>query len=386
MCGFIDPAKSHYQHGKEFQWPDQSVKDFTHSDYVQYLRQALTSGQQLPECHRCWDSEQHGGKSARQKINDAVTQNRGNDLDKTWLASYFRHKTDFTSQDLIVVDIKLSNLCNFSCSMCHADDSSKIYQVWHRDQDHPVVRLLMDRNRTDLEQVRQQYADTSAHDLLRELLVLAPKQVKILGGEPLLDPHCHAVLSDLDPCLARKISLTFVTNGSVDLVDHAQSLGQYQDINYVISIDGLHHRQEWIRRGSKWLTLCENISRWQQQHPGRCLSANMTLQALNAFAMIDVALWAHENNIALGVYALSDPDFMSLSAVPPEVRSQILAHWHRIRDRHELPKDVLDLPSVFDCVVHDPRLMLDLATWLKWYDHDGTAVTAIPEYHGVLFE
>lgn len=376
VCCAIDHSKSDYAGQKDYAWPASHWQEFHNSDYVQYLRQNLTNGNQLPECATCWKHEALGQTSLRQMVNDSCTRNHGNDLSNTWIAPFMKHKQDFTSDLVISADVKLTNLCNFSCVMCHSKDSSQIYSQWSHDLDHPAVKLRLGSDpKSILDQARRIFMDNDNHDLLEKLLALKPRNLKILGGEPLLDTKCLDILSTVPYNQKQHTSLCVVTNGSQDLTDAYLRLSQYQNVHFVISVDGIGAVQEYIRKGSDWKIIETNIDRFLAQFPGH-LGIHHTSQALNVHVIPDLMRWCKARGIQSSVYYLSNPLFMSYSAIPDSLRQKIVDDLAC----HSIDPAVAAVVTELRDSRWVPEHTQQLRTYLEWYDVRGERYSTLPHW------
>lgn len=368
-CPIIDKKCSQFKDAVTHKWPTHSPEEYLNSEYAIYLRKNLTSGVKLPECHRCWSQEDAGNYSVRQELNNTISNNRGNNLSNSWIKPYLDQKTDYTFDHLIRADIKLSNICNYSCVMCNPGDSSQIYSAWSTDKEHPVVKDLLAENPKILQLVRENYKDKNNYKLLELLLSQRPAYLKLLGGEPLLDKQALAMLKAAN---GKNTSLLFVTNGSVDLVDISELLSNYRDVNFVVSLDGIGSVQDYIRQGSSWQSVSANIDQWLEKYPNKKLSVHTTVQALNLAHIGDLIEWTASRNIILGMNVLSSPGFLGLASIPEEVRNNI-----------KLP-DCFDLQNTLDASKFDPDLLAQLKKYIAWYDPDQTWQKVLPEWINVL--
>jgi organic radical activating enzyme len=367
VCAVIDSSKSKFTGITTHCWPMHGPEEFLQSDYSQYLREQLTSGNALPECHRCWSQECAGSKSQRQKINDTLTNNN---LSQSWIMPYVKNKQNYQQDLIMLADVKLTNTCNFSCAMCYPGDSSQIYTAWLRDRDHPVIQNLLSNQPNLLQLVRENYKDQNNYRLLKLLLSKRPRRIKILGGEPLLDRTAITILQNIPAEDKKKITLSFVTNGSVDLVVTDQLLTGYRDINYVVSIDGIGARQDYIRRGSNWNNVANNIEKWIETNPGKRLDFHTTVQAMNVAGISELENWAADRSIVVGFGVLDQPDFLSFSAIPPKLKSSLNTNQ--------------EISNLLDAATFDPALLPKLKDFLAWYDPDQTWQQVLPEWISVL--
>ena len=369
VCAIIDSQKSNFSNKTQYRWPEHSPEEFLQSEYNQYLREQLTQGNALPECHRCWNQECAGSKSLRQKINDTLSNNK---LEQSWIVPYIRKKNNYQHDLVVSADVKLTNTCNFSCAMCYPGDSSQIYSAWSRDRDHPVIQDLLKNQPTLLQLVRENYKDRNNHQLLELLLSKRPQRIKLLGGEPLLDQAALRILQNVSDEDKKCITLSFVTNGSVDLVNADRMLAGYRDINYVISVDGIGSVQDYIRKGSNWKSIEENIDRWIDSNPGKKLDLHTTVQALNVSHLNDLYSWASTRPISIGLGLLHSPNYMSLSVIPDDIKIQLIENARP------------DVANLLADATFDPSLLSQLTNFLNWYDPDQTWRCIFPEWVNVL--
>jgi organic radical activating enzyme len=368
-CPVIDESCSKFKQDIQYRWPTHTPDDYLQSQYTVYLRKNLTEGVKLPECHRCWTQEENGNRSVRQELNNTISNNRGDDLTKSWIKPYLDQKTDYSHDHLVRADVKLTNTCNFSCAMCNPSDSSKIYTEWSTNQYHPVVQERLRHQPNMLQLVKENYKDRNNHKLLELLLNQQPAYLKLLGGEPLLDKQALSILKESK---SKRTSLLFVTNGSVDLVSTSEQLADFRDVNYVVSLDGIGAVQDYIRKGSNWTSIANNIDQWLEQYPKKKLSVHVTVQALNIKHLPALFDWVGTRNIVLGVNILSDPDFLSIAVVPPELRIELA-----------LPNQ-FDLFNTINNATFDPDLLAKFKKYIAYYDPEQKWRSVFPEWINVL--
>ena len=372
-CCQINLGLSQFQGKVIHSWPETAPIDYLNSDYLRYLRQQLQLGNRVPECDRCWHKEDHGLRSLRQIMNDLVTVNRSDTINTTWTQSYMRQKTNFDHDLLLSVDVKLSNVCNFACMMCNPDDSTQIYSIWSKNQDHAIVQEKLRLHPGYLIDISRRYRSNQNYELLTNLLDKTPLHVKILGGEPLLDYAMLEVLQAVPEHKKSHISLLFVTNGSVDLVEFSKQLSDYKEINFVISIDGVNRVQDYVRRGSRWPLIENNIQRWNRQH--RPVDLHCTIQCLNLLHVPGLLDWSNQQGCKITFGFVRDPEYLSLAVIPPALRSQI--------------RTVLDpcCPGLVDTLQdheYRPELLPKFQSFLDWYDPDQEWQSIFPEWQALL--
>jgi len=335
----------------------------------------MNEGIRIPECQKCWIKEDNDIVSLRQILNNTVTNNLASQIDNTWLDSYFDRKTDFHHDILLSADIKVSNVCNFSCMMCSPTDSTQIYSIWTQNVNHPMVRDVLKVEPQYLINIKQNYQSKSNYDLLAAILDRSPRHVKILGGEPLLDSKMLDILKGLPTQKKSRISLMFTTNGSINLREFHKQLVDYKQINYVVSLDGTQLVQDYVRRGSTWSLIEKNIDDWNQDH--RPVDVHCTVQCLNILHVPELLDWCDDRKIKITFGLVEKPDYLSLSALP-DVLKQIIAK--RIGCRHK------GLADILNSYVHDPLLVSKLRDFLDWYDPENHWRGIFPEWREFLID
>ena len=348
------------------------------SEYSQYLRQSLTNGIKLAECTSCWQKEQHGIYSLRQSLNDTVTNNQGNTIDNTWVKLFVKKHP--TSQDyrIMSADVKLSNVCNFSCAMCSPHDSSKIYDQWHRESDNKFVKKQLSVDSNYFKTIAQNYQTQRGYQHLVDLLKQPLTHLKLLGGEPLLDKALFEILSNQPIEKKSKIHLHFVTNGSLSLVNAVEQLKDYKSISFSVSLEGTGCMQDYARTGSNWDTVEKNILSATKQ--GIQLSVHHTLQAITVLKLSDLLSWCSKHRISISFGIVNNPDYLSISILPEYIREQALKNLDDIRDINLLSVEnnennitVLSVDNIKNIIHNQPNnsdKYPEFLEYISWYERN----------------
>lgn len=383
-CCEIDHSRSNFQGDKIFSWPEHLPNSWNNSDYVQYLRKELTNGTPLPECHKCWKKEAAGQQSLRQIINRTVTNNQ--DFDSSWLKSYFRHKHDHSSDFLLSADVKITNLCNFGCVMCDPESSSYLYQQWSQNKSHPVIKKRLQILPTHyLESVRDSYISRTNYDLLEHMLDQEPRYLKILGGEPLIDPRLMKVLCSQSSDRKSKIKLYITTNGSQDLVKAHEKLQGYREINWIISLESVGKLQDYARKGSNWSIIEKNIDDFIKKNGNTHLYLAYVIQSLTLMGLPDLLSWAHDRGVSVSTNLVVNPDFLGIKSLPTEMKKNLIEKLKAVVDlprplQHQTSIDVNGLCGLINSTDHDRSALQDLREWVDWYDPEQQWREIIPEW------
>ena len=359
-CCEIDATKSKFTGKKEYSLNDSTVHEFMSSDYLNYLRKELTQGNQLPECSRCWKKEANSVRSLRQSHVDTVTNIQDADLLKTWIPHFVKRAPDFDQYRITAADVKLSNVCNFSCVMCNPASSSKIFEIWNNNQDNKFVQLKLQKQPAYLQDIVTTHQNLRSYQHLSDILTQPIMQLQLLGGEPLLDKKMFSILVDQPEENKARISLNFITNGSQNLVAAVERLRGYKQVSFSISLEGVGDMQDWARTGSDWTEIEQNILEAQQQ--GILVAVCHTIQASTAFKLPELVKWCQQHRLLLDCGVLTDPDYLAVNVLPVETRQQILDQFditsHAEKSLHNL---ITSLPQTTDRYT-------DFLEYISWYE------------------
>ena len=390
-CCLADITKTEFIGATKLGYPTTQPENWVNSEYMQYIRKELSDGNQINECSKCWQHEKNGLPSLRHTYNNTVTNNRGNELDKTWVSLYFKNKKDYTTDLLLSVDVKLTNLCNFSCAMCNPADSSQLYTKWQQTKKSSWIQYNLQQTPTYLNEVRQTFIDKQNYKLLEYAIAKHALHIKVLGGEPLIDNKMLEMLTAMPEKQKNKTALTFVTNGSVSLSMVCKLLGNFKHIHFTLSLEGIGKVQDWLRQGSVWKDIEKNVEEFSSvAKDNTSIGVHHTIQALSMLHIDQLVNWVSARNISLTFCILTNPVYLSVALVPEDIRTIFY------RKLTNLPKlisnaydtedsvDVKNLSTLINSIPVDTSAYYLLEQFLEWYDPDHNWKTVFPEWKKYL--
>lgn len=203
--------------------------------------------------------------------------------------------------DLHTVDVRWTNLCNFSCVYCGPEFSSK----WENELEVTINRP-QDSNR----QAFKNYVFEHASQL---------KHVYLAGGEPLLmkeNLEFLKLLKEKNP----EVNLRINTNLSKVDTQIFELVCEFKNVHWIISVETIEDEYEYIRYGGKWNDFLDNLKIVQSM--GHKISFNMLYFLLNyrsIFRCIDLlkSLGFHNNSFVVG--ALTEPEYLNVRHLPDNV-------------------------------------------------------------------
>lgn len=223
---------------------EQTLKQIFNSPKMKELRVDMLNERKNKICDFCYKHEEAGPHSFR-------------NYSKEHFAKYFDEVVPTTQEDGTVdefkmryFDIRFSNICNFKCRTCGSEFSSQWGMEMQKNFDpkHPIVIHVDDNKGSVLEEVL-------THIEHIDLAYFA-------GGEPLITDEHYTMLEEMIRLGRTDITLRYNTNASnikykkhdvLDLWKH------FKKIELSCSIDHYGERAEWLRKGTDWGKVEENL-------------------------------------------------------------------------------------------------------------------------------
>ena len=276
---------------------NQSIKSILDSKESTQLRQWMIDGYRVKSCKVCYNNEDNNIKSGRQSFKPK---------------SVDREKIRF-------LDVRLNNICNFKCRMCSEYFSSSIQQetidIFGKD-------AVLGYEKIDL-------SSTNRKTRLNNLEKLLPYVTKDLehiyfaGGEPLITEEHYSILKQLIDVKNFNINITYNTNLS-KLVYKKQNVldywKQFTDVSVGASIDASELTAEYVRHGTVWKDVLDNINQIKSQTPHVNLSILSTVSWLTLENIMELqALWIEQGLFTrdqLTITTLVTPTFLCITSLP----------------------------------------------------------------------
>ena len=290
-----------------------NIKDMTfeqawNSERQQQLRKDLLTGVRNKHCFQCWDMEDQGSVSMRQSMNKTRQH---------MIPTQLEPIMPFV---VPVLELKMSNLCNFRCRTCKPDLSTTWLKDW-AEVKHEYESL-------DLHNDTKRQTNFDNDQFVEDIVKLAPtiEVVEFAGGEPLMDPLHYKVLEALEP-FASNITVKYSTNLSkvkFGKFDTIASWAKFRAVDLSLSIDGYPELNNYIRTESDTDVLAKNLqlvkSELKEKYDGR---AALCYSAWNVFGLPESYEYFERvldtpvhGNIAW------DPIFINPQILPQELKQQ----------------------------------------------------------------
>lgn len=306
------------------------------------LKQNLVQGHRDSRCQVCWQQEDSGAPSHRQRHNQIFQEQMDQVL-----------KGGEDWQPLRMLHLDFDNLCNLKCIMCSPMLSSSLQseiasnrQAWMPFQPY-------------LSRPSQPWHETPQFNhLLAEMSTV--QEIFVTGGEPLMNPGVLRMLELVD--MSDKI-LTVTTNGT-RVNDHILSLlARPRQIHVMISLEGVGAYNDYIRTGSDWVDIQHNIQLLAGLTNFRYdgVGINHTLQITSAWTLPGLIEWCLAQDLGLTINPLINPSQLHVSGMRDSWREQLIQQLLAIVARGDLSSSksrpwVESTVAYLQQVSHDPQV------------------------------
>lgn len=297
--------------------PDQIVNNKKYKD----LRLKMLKGEKPFSCMRCFEREDHNIVSMRQHHNDFFQDRIDSVLSKTQPDG---HVDDFKFE---YWDFRFSNLCNMKCRMCGSHFSSQ----WYDEEVELVRRGNLNSKSYPVASHRLMNAqDTSSFDIIEwiDSKIDDVKYIYFAGGEPLIMDEHYYILQKLIEKDRRDVKIKYNTNllklrfKQHDLLD---MWSNFNDIQVSASIDDIDARAEYIRKGTVWKDIENNLQ--QLNTTNVKLHIECTTQILNVLNL--PKLFERLQTIGIPSYSimlhnvLQSPEHYTVKVLSDELKQQV---------------------------------------------------------------
>jgi MoaA/NifB/PqqE/SkfB family radical SAM enzyme len=284
-----------------------TIDEVYNSTYMNQLRKQFRNGEQPGGCSHCWYKEQHHGMSNR-----------------NWAETMFginAHCLDIEKDsldNLISLDIKLGNLCNFTCRICNAGSSSKIAeeQVNHFNSIINLKTLNAAGNWTANPQIWKMFEQVG-----NQLV-----NIDFYGGEPFLVKQHEIFLNYLiEHGYAEKIRLHYNSNGSIYPKHLLEKWKLFREVDIAFSIDNIGQRFE-LERGGSWDQVENNLNNFlKYKLSNMVLNIFTTVNVQNIYYLDELIDWVETKYFnALHFNMLKDPLYFRINAMGPDLTKLVV--------------------------------------------------------------
>lgn len=280
------------------------------SDYMKTTRLSMLKNKKPKACKVCYDWEESGIESPRQKMNQEYSA-----YDKIY------EKTNIDgsiNNPPIYLDFRFGNLCNFSCRMCGSYASSS----WSKEAKFHGSMKPNEPNHYD------HWTDNSG---FWQDIDEIKKYIRVLyfaGGEPFVQEGHYKMLQFLVDCnCAKNIKLNYNTNlsynGNFKGFDIEKLWLSFKSVNIWPSIEGFQEKAEYGRKGLDFALFSKNSIKFSKYISTYSLVSSIYSITSN----IELIKWIKSLNKSFNITNLTNPSYQSTTILPLSLKKEILKKY-----------------------------------------------------------
>ena len=313
---------------------DDTLENIWNGHQIQEVRRQVLNGERPEVCKPCFDLEDQGVESLRQRhIKGDIPEARINLYPNTLLQEVLPF-------EFPTMEIKLNNLCNLKCRMCNPTDSTSWNDWKEVEEFYDKEKNYIADNVRKLNLVKKPYLDTFEDnpnwwDSFEKNLPYF-RRVEFAGGEPLMDPQHYRILDMLKPYGAN-IEIKYATNGNTLGISKGRTVHDYwthfRSVAVNVSIDGIGPVYEYIRGNGNWREVVQNIQIIKEIPNINRVVGAVAVQVSNVLTLDEmIKTFLDELGIVFYTNMVQYPNVLSAQVIPNELKSIAVIRLKSVRE------------------------------------------------------
>ena len=342
-----------------------TIDDIMNSNAFIKVRQDMIDGRRPIECEGCWQDEDKGLKSKRQYENERWAH----------IIPKLEQTAKLSDINLIYVELRLGNVCNNACLTCNSYSSTK----WYPDEKKIANDLPWFKLRA-MENFKWFENEDFYWDLANKSQEV--EEIYINGGEPtMVEKHFVYLEKLIERGLHKQINLWYNINLSQLPPKLIELWKQFKSVNISVSIDDLRERNSYIRNGSDWDTVYNNLLELKKMD---WLDLSI-VQTISTYSVLYLPEFYQHFYRDLGIHIhlnwCYDPSYLSPWTLPEEVKQKVIEDCSKVMQPWDLNnvQQTLSKPS-------NPSEVEKFKEYTAWLDSSRKENFAetFPELYSIL--
>ena len=305
-----------------------TLEEIWNGDNMKRIRKQVLTGYRPTECEPCFSLEDQGVESLRLRhVLGKIPESRI----KLYPNAVSTMNSDYTMPfEIPTMELKLNNLCNLKCRMCHPMDSTS-WNDWSEVKDFykkesNIMYDIVEEHKLEFKPFLDKFQDNPEWWASLEKLLPYFRRIEFAGGEPLMDPQHYCILDMLAP-YGHRIEIKYATNLTT-LGKSNRTIWEYwpkfKSVAVNVSIDGIGNSYEYIRGNASWAELINNIKQIQTISNISRIVGAVTVQVSNILVLDKIIeYFLNDLGIIFHTHRVEYPKLLSAQVLPREL--QVLA-------------------------------------------------------------
>ena len=282
------------------------------SKQIKTARLEMLSGKQPKSCKVCYEWEEKGIESHRQRMNQKFQS-----YSKLYNATL---KDGAVITPPVYLDFRFGNLCNFSCRMCGSYASSS----WSKeDKYHGILSQNAPNSYDPWTEDEKFWKDI---DVIKNYI----RVLYFAGGEPFVQEGHYKMLQFLvENGCSKQIDLSYNTNlsynGFFKGYDIEKLWSSFKSIDLWPSIEGFNERAEYGRKGLDINLFKKNSERFSKY----ITSYSLVSSVYSITSNLELIKWIKTNKKSFNITNLVNPPHQSTTILSNTIKKEILQKYRR---------------------------------------------------------
>lgn len=285
---------------------------------MESMRQKMLNGEKVPGCIRCYQEENAGKKSLRERYHDSE------DLPIDQLV-------DLENPTIRWIELAISNDCNLACRMCDSRYSWK----WFKEEQviYGKTYNTVERSKSDISNVYP-FIDKLVH-------------LKFTGGEPLATAdHWKLLDKVLNERDCSEIMLNYSTNCTImPKKPWVEKWMKFKKVEFALSFDSANKAEsEYIRWPSQFentVAVTERFLELKRTHGFDSLLRS-TISILNVWYMPETLEWWLERDpgpaFVMNPTHLTFPEILGVTVLPQALKLRVEEKFENFKRTSSFPQ------------------------------------------------
>ena len=329
---------------------EKNLSEVFYGEWMNSIRDKMLRGEKIDGCIRCYQEEQSGKKSLRERYHD----NTDLPVDKL---------VDIKNPKLGWIELAISNDCNLACRMC----DSKYAWKWFKEElaMYGETENTVEKSKSDV---------TNIYPFINDLV-----HIKFTGGEPLMTKDQWVVVDKLiSERDCSEIFLNYSTNCTImPKKSWINKWDKFKKVEFALSFDSADPAEsEYIRWPAKWETteaVTKRFLELKQTH-GYHVFLRSTISLLNVWHMPESMQWWWDNDPGpkklMNPTHLTYPAKLCVTVLPQHIKQRITEKFTNFQQTCEVKQinDSLEYIKTFMNSKDDSRLLPYLKHYIEHTD------------------
>lgn len=341
------------------------IDEIWNSYHMQNVRNLHRQNNGSSDCTDCYNLEKVSNHSPRKGQNVIWMNRKNTDIELSDYLTRVSNQELYSEVDLrpVSLELRLGNQCNLKCITCWGMSSSLIQEERMNMLESGVLmennlgwlhnKFAIEVKDVEKADMKEWYETETFYNNFKKM---APKLRRLYttGGEPTLIKANYRMLEELVAAGNTNCKIEFTSNMTTWNPKFYENLSKFDNVEIQMSIDGVEEVGEYIRYGTEWEKVKENVMRVAEMasvRPGWRLVCYTVLQALNYQYL--TGIWEFLSHVSFETakpidwwpITLTHPPYLNLSVIPLEQRQQALPAILQSAKKYEPGKASFSLGS-----------------------------------------